>query len=92
MAGSMYREPKKFKFVEGKKQGADGIVSVTTNGQRAEYANLALAKFLEVTGDANDGADTVVDLIADLGHLCDKNGQDFKALVIKALQNWKFER
>ncbi len=49
------------------------------NGDRAEWAELAILAFRKATG--TDEEDAVCDLIADLQHWCDRNGYDFEAEV-----------
>lgn len=64
-----------------------------SNGTRAEWAEAALHAFLESTGEADvpDEAN-IRDLIADLLHLCDRDGIDGEAQVESALMNWRMER
>lgn len=45
------------------------------NDDRAVWAAVALSAFMEQTGCDEDTA--VYDLICDLHHWCDRNGQDF---------------
>ena len=45
------------------------------NSDRARWAATALAAFRQEVG--TDEEDAVCDLIADLHHWCDRNGQDF---------------
>lgn len=45
------------------------------NERRARWAGVALAAFMAATG--TDLEDAICDLIADLRHWADRNGQDF---------------
>ncbi len=45
------------------------------NDRRARWASLALAAFMAAT--RTDPEDAICDLIADLRHWADRNGQDF---------------
>ena len=72
----------------------DGIESMISNGTRAEYAEAGIHAFLDATGERFDNVDTdaISDLVADLGHLCDREGLDFLPLVETATMNWETER
>lgn len=65
-----------------------------TNKQRANDAAEAVTTHAATPGGGimHPDADTVSDLIADLGHLCDREGIDFTGAVIAALRNWRAER
>jgi len=65
-----------------------------TNEQRANDAGEAVTAYASTPGNGIMylDADTVRDLIADLGHLCDREGLDFTGSVIAALRNWRAER
>jgi len=61
------------------------------NFKRALRAECALDAFrAEVGLDAFE--DTVTDLLANLGHLCDAKEQDYLALVAKAIGDWQLEQ
>jgi len=57
------------------------------NGERAEFAQVALDAFAEETNQKISGDDEqtiLIDLIADFGHWCDRNDLDFSAIVSSA--------
>lgn len=80
----------KFKFKPNKCDPDDPTTTVT-NGQRAKSATDALWAWRAAKGEGIDPSN-VTDLIADLGHLCDREGQDFEAAVKSAMINWRAER
>ncbi|MCZ2341348.1 MAG: hypothetical protein LC104_06070 [Bacteroidales bacterium] len=59
------------------------------NDRRAEWAGHAIASFRSATGA--DEADAVCDLIADLMHWCDRNGQDFGDELSRAQDHYAAE-
>lgn len=61
------------------------------NESRALWARLALDAFAEETG-AELIAQALGDLIADLGHLCDREELDFLTLAADAIATWKIEQ
>ncbi len=65
-----------------------------TNEQRANDAAESVTAYAATPGGGiiHPDADTVRDLIADLGHWCDREGLDFTGSVIAALRNWRSER
>lgn len=65
-----------------------------TNGRRAGWAEAALDAFQTSVGDAGPAVseENVRDLLADLLHLCDREGFDGRAEVESALNTWKTER
>ena len=81
---------KPFKFDATKRDfPGDG----SNNGQRAEVAAAAVetanrARHEAVTIDE----DGIRDLLADLGHLCDREGFDFVKLFETAKKDWRAER
>ena len=81
---------KPFKFDATKRDfPGDG----SNNGQRAEVAAAAVeaasrARHEAVTIDE----DSVRDLLADLGHLCDREGIDFPTIINTAKKDWRAER
>lgn len=76
----------KFKFKPNKHEPG-----CSTNGTRADNAEMALATWRDATGTGADESN-VTDMMADLGHLCDREGRDFEAEVETALMNWRAER
>lgn len=80
----------KFKFKPNRRDPADRTTTIT-NGTRAECANDALWAWRAAKGEGID-PDNAADLIADLGHLCDREGLDFEAAVKRATINWRAER
>ena len=62
------------------------------NWHRALRANVALNAYLAGVTDDNEQRDVICDLVADLGHLCDKECLDFETLVEMALVHWRSER
>lgn len=81
----------KFEFRADHAVDGDGC---PTNGTRAEWAEAGLCGFLAATGeaDAGDNSDSIGDLIADLLHLCDRDGGDAEATLTRARANWEYER
>jgi hypothetical protein len=64
-----------------------------TNEQRANDAEEAVTTYAAALDTVpHPDADTVRDLIANIGHLCDREGIDFAVAVIAALRNWRAER
>lgn len=61
------------------------------NRDRAEWAEAALLGFMEQTGVDGD-REAVSDLIADLGHYCDRHQLDFIPLVERAIGHWRIEQ
>lgn len=78
---------KKFKF----KENHQAQESAHANG---EYADFALAAIDAYNG--TDRADCIEgnagDLIAALGHLCDREGLDFEAILDTGKMHWLHER
>lgn len=72
-------------------------VEEVTNGERANWAYLALERFARATNQDNSGdlkhdRGTVVnDLLCDLMHLCDRDGLDFEDLVERARGHYQEE-
>jgi hypothetical protein len=60
-----------------------------TNSERADAAEVAVQSFADVVlvdgGDSYDHAETVQDLINNLGHYCDRHHVDFVALCAAAI-------
>ncbi len=59
------------------------------NDQRAYHANTALLQFQRLTGA--DTEDALSDLLADLLHWCDRNGQDFATELQRARTHYEVE-
>jgi hypothetical protein len=59
------------------------------NDTRAARAALAVTSFL--TTDRLDPRDAVQDLLCDLAHYCDRNGEDFAMALRSAKTNYKAE-
>lgn len=79
----------KFKFDPAKRDDPDG----PTNGQRAERAAGAVVYACGARGEHPDiGEDGIRDLLADLGHLCDREGLDFVKITATATKDWRAER
>jgi hypothetical protein len=55
----------------------------------AERAGDALCNYTEVS---NPDDHNVSGLISDLGHLCDREGHDFRSLIHTGVQQWEQER
>ena len=62
-----------------------------TNGERADKAACALEAFVSQGSCEPDEAD-IRDLIADLLHLCDRQGIDAEAQLASARSNWQLQR
>jgi len=70
-------------------------MSEPRNIDRARWADLALQLFMEETGmTSEDIGDAVADLIADLGHFCDRctAAGDFESALRRGRENWLEER
>lgn len=79
----------RFRFDPSKADQPDG----PTNGKRASNADAAVRVAAHSRGEAESvDEDTVRDLLADLGHLCDREGLDFRRLCAVAKRDWGFER
>lgn len=64
------------------------------NPKRVKSAEAAVQAACRVRGDgdADVDEDSIIDLLADLGHLCDDAGVDFEASILWALRRWNEER
>jgi hypothetical protein len=66
------------------------------NFERANAAEVAVRSFADVVlkgaGDSFDRAETVQDLINDLGHYCDRHRVDFVALCAAAIAGYSGEK
>lgn len=75
-------------------QNADGMLSEADNAGRAGAAAAALVTFARCTGldaDEEPAATAVVDLLADLMHLCGGTGMPFCELLVSAAQHYGCE-
>lgn len=75
-------------------QNADGVPSEANNAGRAGAAAAALVTFARCTGldtDEEPAATAVVDLLADLMHLCVGTGMPFCELLVSAAQHYGCE-
>ena len=80
---------KKFAFDETKHNIPDGL----TNGRRAEQAEMGVEAANRHRGEpVRIDEDGIRDLLADLGHLCDREGLDFVKIVATATKDWRAER
>lgn len=80
---------RKFKFKPDKRD--DPLVS--SNGDRAGYAEKALDAFLKATGEPSRiDEDAVRDLFGDLLHYCDREGMAGVSLMAIAKRDWRAER
>jgi hypothetical protein len=61
-----------------------------SNPQRSRDAEVALATFSALTGE--EGRHAVIDLLVNLGHLCDRDGLDYLQLIVTAVGHWKVEQ
>ncbi|MDX2264331.1 MAG: hypothetical protein NW215_05115 [Hyphomicrobiales bacterium] len=61
------------------------------NRQRAQRAKAVLDHFAALA-DCHDTPDAVVDLIANLGHLCDRRKLDFLHLASLGVGHWRAEQ
>lgn len=79
----------KFKFDPAKRDDPDG----PTNGHRAEQAEMGVEAANRHRGEpVQIDEDGIRDLLADLGHLCDREGLDFVKIVATATKDWRAER
>ena len=84
-----------FKFDENKRDGLpDGLPDGPTNGARAEQAECGVLAASEARGEGGQELceDAIRDLLADLGHLCDREGWSFPAIINTAKKDWRAER
>ena len=81
---------KTFEFAAGKRNIPDGL----TNGQRADQAAGAVIRACDIRGEHGQivSEDSIRDLLADLGHLCDREGLNFAAVINTAKKDWRSER
>jgi hypothetical protein len=61
------------------------------NRDRAAWAEAAILKFMNETGVDGD-REAVADLIADLGHYCDRHQLDFVHLLKRGIGHWHIEQ
>jgi predicted HD phosphohydrolase len=64
------------------------------NHKRVKAAEAAVQAACRARGDGDDDVteDSIQDLLADLGHLCDDAGVDFEKSILWALRRWNEER
>ena len=80
---------KKFGFRADHSVDGDG----PTNAKRAAWAEAGVRAFLKASGETEAvDEDSIRDLMADLLHLCDREGVDAQAAVDWALRRWEEER
>ena len=82
--------PTTHRFRPKKRDVPDG----RTNEDRANTAAFAVAGACNARGERGQTAseDSIRDLLADLGHLCDREGVDFEAVMRTATADWRAER
>lgn len=64
---------------------------MTTNAQRAQHAQTALAAFMHETG-VDTRTEALRDLLTDLGHYCAAQRIDYLAAVVASVAVWASER
>ena len=80
---------KKFKFRPRHRCDGDG----PTNAKRAAWAEAGVHGFLAATGEPDViNEDSIKDVLADLLHLCDREGVDGHKLLRTAKHDWEHER
>lgn len=67
----------------------DDVEDEDMNGKRSEWAKAAVIAFVEATG--SDLEDAVADLIADLGHFCDRHGMKLANEIGRGEEMYRFE-
>ena len=72
-------------FDPDKSRSGDGC----SNQKVAERAASAVCEY---TGICNPDEFNVADMITDVGHFCDREGHDFRALLRLAVVHWEEER
>jgi len=81
------------KFKPNKKTTNDGLGrSVKTNGQKAMEAETLLLKYAHVRSNRHLEDYHISDLLADIRHLCHRDGRDFDELVADARMHFVAER
>jgi hypothetical protein len=84
---------KAFRFNALKRTGADGIKTEINNEDRANNATDAVTTSCRTRGDPETcDLDAITDLLANIAHLCDRDGHDFNKAIKTAKLNWKMER
>lgn len=68
---------------------SDSARNSTSNGEMAERVSNAVCEY---TGICNPDEFNIADVIADIGHLCDREGHDFRAVLRAATTHWEAER
>jgi len=89
---AMVRDPANVRDFEDKGPGPLGYTG-PKNADRADWAAAAVLKFATVTGmiENEDAETTIGDLLADLMHLCDREGVDFHTCVARASDHYEEE-
>ena len=60
-----------------------------TNGEHAERGANTVCDY---SGACNPEDFDIADLINDIGHFCDREGHNFRAIIRRAIRNWHAER
>ena len=76
-------------FDPDKQQPNDGGGNSLTNGEIAERAAALVCEYAAV---CNPDDYNLTDLITDVGHLCDREGHDFRSILRNAINHWEAER
>lgn len=83
---------KSFKF-KPDRCDPDDPTTTWTNEMRANTAAGAVEAACFIRGETEHiGEDDICDLLADLAHLCDREGLDYTTLADRANVNWRAER
>ena len=89
----MKSQVKVFRFKPTKRNSNDGLQADRTNSQRADVGRFAVDSSLSVSGDpAQIDRDAITDLLADVAHFCDQQGENFDDCVASAKIHWQAER
>ena len=64
---------------------------MTTNAKRAAWAEACISLFADMTGTDND-ADSIGDLICNLGHYAQRRNLDFLKLLQTGIGHWHIEK
>jgi len=81
------------KFKPNKKVTNDGLgMSARTNGQKAMEAETLLLKYAHVRSNLYLEDHHISDLLADIRHMCHRDGRDFEELVASARTHFIAEK
>lgn len=81
------------KFKPNKRKTNDGLgMSAKTNGHKAMEAETLLVKYAHVNSAQHLEDYHIADLLADIRHLCHRDGRDFDELVAEARTHFIAER